>query len=310
MKLHANARTTPLGRLVMVRRVEEEKWAVEEVAEAFCISVRTVYRWLKRYRDGGAAALVDRTSRPLTCPRKTSERVEARILEIRRRRKTGRQIAATLDVAHSTVGAVLRRHGLHRLKLLDPVEPIVRYEKELPGELLHLDTKKLGRIKGVGHRITGDRHRHQVNRGIGWDFAHVCIDDATRVAYVEVLPDEKGDTCASFLERAVAWFIGHSVRPQRLLTDNGSGYVSRAFRAAVAAASLRHSFTRPYRPQTNGKAERFIQTITRGWAYGRPYASSRSRTRALTAWLDNYNHNRQHAGIGYLTPFQKLGSAG
>jgi len=308
MKLHANARTTPHSRLVMVRRIEKESWTAEEVAESFGVSSRTVYRWLKRWREGGTAALVDRTSRPLTSPLKTPERLEARILEVRRRRKTARQIAAALDLAHSTVGAVLRRHGLHRLKLLDPVEPVVRYEKELPGELLHLDTKKLGRIKGIGHRITGNRQH--ANRGIGWDFAHVCIDDATRLAYVEVLSDEKGDTCVGFLQRAVAWFIGLGVHPQRLLTDNGSGYVSHAFRDAAVGAGLRHSFTRPYRPQTNGKAERFIQTLTRGWAYGRPYLSSRSRSRALAPWLDNYNRNRQHAGIGYLTPLQKLGSAG
>ncbi|MCK5944167.1 MAG: IS481 family transposase [Planctomycetes bacterium] len=308
MKLHANARTTPHSRLVMVRRLEKEGWTAEEVAESFGVSARTVYRWLRRWREGGIAALVDRASRPLTSPRKTSDRVEARILEVRRRRKTARQIAATLDLAHSTVGAVLRRHGLQRLKLLDPVEPIVRYEKEEAGELLHLDTKKLGRIKGIGHRITGNKQ--DTTRGVGWDFAHVCIDDATRLAYVEVLPDEKGATCAAFVERAVAWFARHGVRAQRLLTDNGSGYVSHRFREVVVAAGLRHSFTRPYRPQTNGKAERFIQTLTRGWAYGRPYTSSRSRTRALASWLDNYNHHRQHAGIGYLTPFQKLGRAG
>lgn len=308
MKLHANARTTPHSRLVMVRRIEEEAWTASEVAEAFSVAVRTVYRWLKRYREGGVPALADRLSRPLSSPRKTPERVEARILEFRRQRRTGRQIAARLGVAHSTVGAVLRRHGLHRLRLLDPVEPVVRYEKETPGELLHLDTKKLGKIKGLGHRITGDRQK--TNRGIGWDFAHVCVDDATRLAYVEVLPDEKGETCVLFLQRAIAWFARHGVQPQRLLTDNGSGYVSRSFHAAVQAAGLRHSFTRPYRPQTNGKAERFIQTLIRGWAYGRPYTSSRNRTRALKAWLDKYNRCRQHAGIGYLTPFQKLGRAG
>ena len=203
---------------------------------------------------------------------------------------------------------MLRRHGLQCLKRLEPIEPVVRYEKEVPGELLHLDTKKLGRIKGIGHRITGNRQH--ANRGIGWDFAHVCVDDATRLAYVEVLPDERRDTCVGFLERAVAWFVSLGVRPQRLLTDNGAGYVSHVFRDAVAAAGLRHSFTRPYRPQTNGKAERFIQTLIRGWAYGRAYQSSRSRSRALAPWLDNYNRNRQHAGIGYLTPFQKLGCAG
>jgi len=308
MKLHANARTTPHSRLVMVRRIENEGWSAEEVAESFGIAVRTVYRWLKRWREGGAAALADRPSRPLTSPTKTPKRVEARILAARRQRKTAREIAATLELAHSTVGAVLRRHGLQRLKLLDPIEPVVRYEKDLPGELLHLDTKKLGRIRGIGHRITGERQH--ANRGIGWDFAHVCVDDATRLAYVEVLPDERRETRVAFLERAVTWFVSHGVRPQRLMTDNGSGYVSHAFRDAVDAAGLRHSFTRPYRPQTNGKAERFIQTLIRGWAYGRPYASSRARTRALATWLDKYNRRRQHAGIGYLTPFEKMGRAG
>lgn len=308
MKLHANARTTPRSRLVMVRRVEVEGWSAAEVADAFGVSVRTVFRWLKRYREGGEESLEDRTSRPRTMPSQTPERIEARILKLRHRRLTGRQIAAKLGLAHSTVGSVLRRHGLPRLKLLDPVEPVVRYEKDRPGELLHLDTKKLGRINGIGHRITGNRR--SCTRGIGWEFAHVCIDDATRLAYVEVLPDEKGVTAAGFLSRAIDWFAGHGVRAERLLTDNGSCYLSHAFKAQVEAASLRHSFTRPYRPQTNGKAERFIQTLTRGWAYSRPFNTSAARTRALRPWLDNYNQCRQHAGIGYLTPFQKLGRAG
>jgi len=292
---------------VLIERVLKEGVCVAAAAEAFSISERTVYRWLKRYREGGEAALQDRSSRPMSSPKRTPEQLEARILKLRRKRHTGREIADELSMARSTVGVVLRRHGVHRLRLLAPSEPVVRYEKQRPGELLHFDTKKLGRIKGIGHRITGQRQGRV--SGVGWEFAHVCVDDATRLAYVEVLGDERGETCAGFLQRAVGWFACLGVTAERLLTDNGSAYTSGTFATAAINCGLRHSFTRPYRPQTNGKAERFIQTLIRGWAYGRPYRTSAARTRALASWLDNYNHHRQHAGIG-LTPIDKLRRTG
>lgn len=305
MRSHPNARTTPVSRRVLVLRVLREGWSVGDVAEAHAISSRTVYRWLRRYREEGEAGLFDRSSRPRRSPRRTKRPVERRIERLRRgMRLTGRAIAKRIGMAASTVSAVLRRLGLGRLKQLEPPVPVVRYEKDRPGELLHLDTKKLGRIRGVGHRIHGDKRTRQ--RGIGWEFAHVCVDDATRLAYVEVLADETAASAAGFLRRALTWMKRQGIQAERLLTDNGSCYISHRFAGEVARAELRHSFTRPYRPQTNGKAERFIQTMIRGWAYRRPYRSSAERARALGPWLDFYNHQREHRGIQSMTPIAKL----
>jgi len=246
----------------------------------------------------------DRSSRPKRSPTRLAPRLVRRIEVLRRRRYTSLRIAEELRLAVSTVGLWLRRLGLGRLRNIEPKPVVVRYEKQRPGELLHLDTKKLGRIQGVGHRIHGNR-RTRV-RGIGWEFLHVCVDDATRLAYAEVLPDEREHTAAGFLERAVAWFRGQDVVVERVMTDNGSCYRSHRFRRTLEAIGARQIFTQPYRPQTNGKAERFIQTAKRDWAYARAYRSSLIRTLALQGFLDRYNRRRPHRGIGNRTPLSRL----
>jgi transposase InsO family protein len=230
--------------------------------------------------------------------------VVGRIERLRQRRYTSLRIAEELRMAVSTVGLWLRRLGLGRLKSVEPKPVVVRYEKKRPGELLHLDIKKLGRIQGVGHRIHGDRRRRV--RGIGWEFLHVCVDDATRVAYGEVLADEKGDTAAGFLGRAIGWFRSQDVFVERVMSDNGSCYVSHTFRRALKALGARHVRTRPYRPQTNGKAERFIQTAQREWAYARAYRTSAIRTLALEGFLNRYNRRRPHRALGNQTPLSRL----
>jgi transposase InsO family protein len=233
------------------------------------------------------------------------ERV-AQIERLRRQRLSGPAIAGAIGMPRSTVGAVLRRLGLGRLEALDAPPPAIRYERARPGELVHIDSKKLGRIDGIGHRITGDRTGQSRRRGIGWEALHVCIDDASRLAYSEILPDEKTASALGFLERALAWFARHGVVVERVMTDNGSAYRSHAFRAACAGAGLRHLRTRPYTPRTNGKAERFIQTALREWLYGKPYPSSAQRSTDMPAWLHWYNHHRPHAGIHAQTPARRL----
>jgi transposase InsO family protein len=234
-----------------------------------------------------------------------AERI-AEIERLRRQRMTGPAIARAIGMPRSTVGAVLRRLGLGRLKALDAPPPAVRYERERPGELIHIDTKKLGRINGIGHRITGDRTGQSNNRGIGWEVLHVCIDDASRLAYSELLADEKTPSALGFLDRALAWFRRHGVTVERVMTDNGSAYRSHAFRQACAAAGLRHIRTKPYTPRTNGKAERFIQTSLREWAYARAYHTSAERAAVLQPWITSYNTQRPHSAIGHQPPFQKL----
>lgn len=304
MNVHKNAKLTPAGRVLLVRRVLFEHQSVQEVARLQGVSRRTVYKWMARFRQEGRAGLEDRTSRPHRVPRRLGPKQVQQIERLRRRRLTGLEIAEALCLAVSTVSLWLRRLGLGRLRSLEPKPVIVRYERKRPGELLHLDTKKLGRIKGVGHRIHGDRRTRK--RGIGWEFLHVCIDDATRVAYAEVLPDEKADTAMGFLQRALAWFATQDVLVERVMTDNGGCYRSNRFRRAVADAGARQIYTRPYRPQTNGKAERFIQTALRRWAYRRPYRSSLIRTLMLPAFLDRYNRRRPHRALGNTTPLSRL----
>ena len=304
MNVHKNARLTPQGRLLMVRRIEEQGWAVAAAAEAAGLSVRRTYHWLGRYRAGGERMLHDRSSAPARCRGTTPAERVAEIERLRRQRLSGPVIARALGMPRSTVGAVLRRLGLGRLSALNQPPPPVRYERQRPGELLHIDTKKLGRIDGVGHRITGVRtHRA---RGIGWDCLHVCIDDASRLAYSEILPDEKTASALGFLDRALAWFQRHGVTAERVMTDNGSAYRSHAFRAACASTGLRHLRTRPYTPRTNGKAERFIQTSLREWAYARAYNTSQERTAVLEPWIADYNTRRPHSAIGHQPPFQRL----
>ena len=268
------------------------------------VSPRSVYKWVQRHQAEGVGGLVDRSSRPKRSPRQLTAKLVRRIETLRRRKYTGLRIAEELRLALSTVGVWLRRLGLGRLRNLEPKPVVVRYEKKRPGELLHLDIKKLGRIQGVGHRIHGNRKKRA--RGVGWEFLHVCVDDATRVAYAEVLADERGETATGFLERAVAWFRARDVFVERVMTDNGSCYVSNRFARALKALGVRHVRTRPYRPQTNGKAERFIQTAIREWAYVRAYRSSLVRTGALQGFLNRYNGRRPHRGISNVTPFSRL----
>lgn len=304
MKLHPNARTTLHTRQLIVRRVHRQGWTVVEAADAAGISVRTVFKWLARYRDEGRAGLADRRSTPRRSPTRTREAVVRRIDRYRRRRWTAERIAAQLRMALSTVCAILKRIGLNRLSNLDPKAEPIRYERSRPGELLHVDTKKLGRIGRIGHRINNDRRTR--SRGIGWEFAHVCVDDATRLAYVEILPDERRESAVPFLRRAVAWFKRKGVQVDQVMTDNGSAYISRDHAELCAELGIRHLRTRPYTPRTNGKAERFIQTLQREWAYGRPYRTSQLRQKALAPWLRQYNHSRPHRGLDRSTPIDRL----
>jgi transposase InsO family protein len=305
MNVHKNARLTPLGRAVMISRIEDEGWSLARAAEAAGLSKRTASKWLGRQRSGGERRLHDRSSAPLRCPRRTPADVTARIEALRRQRMTGPAIAQALGLARSTVGSILRRLGLGKLAALDPKVPIVRYERAAPGEMIHLDIKKLGKFNVQGHRVTGDRRLGR-SRKAGWDFLHVCVDDASRLAYTEILPSEGQHDTTAFLERALAWLARHGVLVQRVMTDNGSAYRSRLFAKALQAAGARHVRTRPYTPRTNGKAERFIQTSLREWAYGQPYACSDDRAKAIKPWTDSYNLARPHSGIKGLTPWQRM----
>ena len=305
MNVHKNARLTPSGRAVMIRRIEDEGWPVKRAAEASGVSARTAYEWLGRHRRGGERRLHDRSSAPRRCPRRTPQARICEIEQLRRQRMTGPAIALALGMARSTVGAVLRRLGLGRLADLDPRPAVIRYEHSAPGEMIHLDIKKLGRFEVAGHRVTGDRQAGRSYRA-GWDFLHVCVDDASRLAYTEILPTERKEDTTAFLVRALAWLGRHGVGVQRVMTDNGSAYRSGLFRKAVADAGARHVRTRPYTPRTNGKAERFIQTSLREWAYAKPYRSSRERSQAIGPWTDAYNLSRPHSGIGGITPWQRV----
>ncbi|HEY2738307.1 MAG TPA: IS481 family transposase [Thermoanaerobaculia bacterium] len=318
MKLHANAPLGPKGRAIMVRRVLEEGIALTEAAEAAGVSERTAGKWVRRYRAEGEAGLLDRSSAPKHVHNATTtERVEA-IAALRRVRLTGPEIAETLEMPTSTVSAVLKRIGLGKLSRLEPTEPVRRYERSHPGELIHIDVKKLGRIgpHGAGHRVLGrsaaKRGRRQndaagvARRQTGWECVHVCIDDATRLAYVEVLPDERAKTVIGFLRRAVGFYNSHGVGVERLMTDNGSAYRSAAHALACRALGIRHIRTRPYRPQTNGKAERFIRTMLREWAYAAVYGSSPDRAAALSGWVERYNSSRRHGALGHRPPIQRL----
>ncbi len=305
MKLHANAALGPKGRAVMVRRVVDEGWSLTQAAEAAGVSERTCRKWVERHRAEGEAGLVDRSSAPRTVANRTDERRIEVIAALRRLRMTGAEISECLEMALSTVSGILTRIGLGKLSRLEPVEPANRYEKERPGELLHIDVKKLVKIGvGAGHRMTGKRTKHA--RGIGWEFVHVCVDDATRLAYVEVLADEKATTAVAFLRRALAFYRRHGVRVEAVMTDNGSAYRSTVHAIACRALAIRHKRTRPYRPQTNGKAERFIRTMLGGWAYGAIYRNSAERTGALEGWLWRYNFKRPHGSLAKRPPGVRL----
>ncbi len=304
MNVHKNARLTPSGRALLAKRIEAG-WTTRSAAEAAGVSVRTARKWLGRHRLEGERWHHDRSSAPRRCPRRTEPRRMAEIKALRRQRMTGPQIARRLGMPRSTVGLILRRLGLGRLALLDPKPPVVRYERDRPGEMIHLDIKKLGRFKRAGHRSTGDRQAGR-SRHAGWDFLHVCVDDASRLAYTELLPSERKEDTTAFLRRALDWLSRHGVAVERVMTDNGSAYRSKLFADALRDAGARHVRTRPYTPRTNGKAERFIQTTLREWAYARPYTSSDERAAAIKPWTDDYNLTRSHSGIKGSTPWQRV----
>jgi transposase InsO family protein len=320
MEVHANAPLSPIGRRRVVDRVVCEGWSVAAAAEAAGVTERTVYRWLARFRAHGQAGLVDRRSVPGRIPHKTpADRVSA-ICTLRQLRLTAAQISIELRMPLSTVSAVLLREGLGKRSRLEPVEPICRYERAKPGELIHIDVKKLGRIVGgPGKRILGQAAARRnparadaegIRRGsTGWEAVHVAIDDYSRLAYVEVLTDEKAPTAVGFLERAVAFFAGHGICVERVMTDNGSPYRSHVHAIACRQLGIRHLRTRAYRPQTNGKAERFIQTLLREWAYARAYSSSAERTSTLSTWLHHYNSIRPHGALSHRPPTSRLTKA-
>ena len=314
MNLHANAALSLNRRRLLCRRVVDERWTVTKAAGAAEVSVRCARKWVGRYRIDGELGLLDHSSAPCSIPHRTSEERVQAIAALRRLRFTGPEIAETLGMALSTVSGILTRIGMGKLGRLG-LEPAQRYERQRPGELIHIDVKKLGRIeRGAGHRVTGKRRTNpertdaagRRRKQVGWEFVHIAIDDCSRLAYAEVLGDEKATTVVAFLRRAVAFFARHGMTVEQLLTDNGSGYRSLVHAIACRALGIRHLRTRAYRPQTNGKAERFIRTMLGGWAYGAIYRDSTERTAALDGWLWYYNHQRKHSALGHKPPIARL----
>jgi transposase InsO family protein len=310
MNIHQNARLTPIGRAQMVRAILHGQ-TPQAAARAAGVCPRTAHKWLARFKSEGAAGLADRSSRPkrLRCP--TSPAVVHQVIALRRHRLSGSHIAKTLGISPATVSRILQRAGLSRLKDLEPAEPVRRYERQHPGELIHLDIKKLGRFHQVGHRITGDRTRQSSPRGrregAGWEFVHVCVDDASRIAFTMILPDETKESAVAFLTAAIAYYQSLGITVTRVMTDNGSCYKAFAFARACNRLKLKHIKTRPYTPQTNGKAERFIQTALREWAYARPYATSQHRARQLQPWTHAYNWHRPHRSLKGDPPISRIG---
>lgn len=304
MRLHRNARTTPHTRALIVDRVRRLGWAVCDAAQAAGVSERTAYKWLARARDLGADGLMDRSSRPRRCPHQTPAPLQRLVSALRRRRLTAWEIARVAKLPPSTVSRLLRQSGLGRLSQLEPKPPVQRYERARPGELVHIDSKKLGRIRGVGHRIHGNPGRR--SRGVGWEFLHVCVDDHTRLAYAELHRDDTGETVAAFFERALAWYRKRGITVERVLSDNAKCYGSHAMRGVCDSHRVARRFTRPYTPRTNGKVERLIQTMLRRWAYASSYRSSEQRARSLLPWLRHYNHDRPHSALAMKSPLQRL----
>jgi transposase InsO family protein len=304
MNIHKNARLTPRGREQIVQQVESGQTA-EAVAQAAGVCPRTVRKWVDRYRREGLAGLQDRSSRPHCLHRPTLQAVVDRIEALRRRRMTGKLIAKTVGVSPATVSRILQRLGLSNLKVLEPIEPVRRYEREQPGELIHIDIKKLGRFARTGHRITGDRRKGD-SRGAGHEFVHVAIDDASRLAFSQIRPDEKKESAIAFLEAAVTYYRSLGIKVAGIMTDNGSCYRAKAFARSCRGLGLKHIFTRPYRPQTNGKAERFIQTALREWAYARAYDTSDQCAKHLPFWIHHYNWHRPHGSLEAKPPITRL----
>jgi transposase InsO family protein len=289
----------------MVRRVLFGGETVGEVALAYVTTAKTVRKWVERYQQQGLAGLEDRSSRPARLRKPTPAQTVEQIIALRRERLPGKQIALETGTSRSTVSRYLRAAKLSRARDLEPAEPVVRYERKTAGELIHLDIKKLGRFGAEGHRVTADRRSR--SRHVGWEFVHVCIDDASRVAFSRIFPDERKESAIAFLKAAVAYYESLGVSISRVMTDNGAAYRSKAFAKTCRALGLKHIFTRPYTPRTNGKAERFIQTALREWAYAKAYRTSDSRAGELPAWMHRYNWHRPHGGIQSATPISRLG---
>jgi transposase InsO family protein len=312
MNIHKNARLTPFGREQMVRAILRGQTPLA-AARAAGVSPRTAHKWLARFKDEGAAGLADRSSRPKRLHRPTSPAVVKQVIALRRQRLSGQHIAKHVGVSPATVSRILKRAGLSRLKDLDPAEPVRRYERRHPGELIHIDIKKLGRFQQIGHRITGDRTRQSSPRGrgegAGWEFVHVCIDDASRIAFTMIMPNEKAVSAVPFLKAAVSYYQSLGISVARVMTDNGPCYKASAFARACRTLKLKHIRTKPYTPKTNGKAERFIQTALREWAYARPYNTSQDRASHLQPWTHAYNWHRPHGSLKGEPPISRLGLA-
>lgn len=311
MNIHKNARLTPIRREEMALCVLEGRLSKAAAARVYGVSARIVARWVERYKAHGPAGMVDRSSRPRTLRKPTPQAVVEQIIALRRKRLPGKQIAMETGVSPATVSRVLKRAGLSRMKDLEPPAPVRRYERASPGELIHLDIKKLGRFERVGHRITGDRTRQSSPRGrkqggYGWEYVHVAIDDHSRLSFTQIHPNEKAVSAVAHLKAAIAWYRKLGVTVTRVMTDNGACYTSRAFARACRELNIKHIRTRPYTPKTNGKAERFIQTCLREWAYARAYRTSDQRAAYLPAWTHMYNWHRPHAGIKHQTPISRL----
>jgi transposase InsO family protein len=305
MNIHQNAGLTPRGREHMVRQIESGQ-TPKAAAMAAGVCPRTARKWRDRYNKEGPSGLNDRSSRPHRLRSPTPQHVIDRIADLRRQRMPGKTIAKEVGVSPATVSRVLQRLGMRRLKDLEPAEPVRRYERENPGDLIHIDIKKLGRFNRIGHRITGDRRKGD-SRGVGHECVHIAVDDASRVAFTHIHPDETKESAIAFLEAAVIYYRSLGITVARVMTDNGSCYRSRAFAKACARLGLKHKFTRAYRPQTNGKAERFIQTALREWAYARAYETSDQRAAELPFWLHSYNWHRPHASLHAKPPISRLG---
>ncbi len=314
MNVHKNAGLTPRGREILISRLERGEHPMD-VATAMGVSASTVYKWRRRYREQGIAGLRDRSSRPHASPNRTPDDIEAKVIALRKERRIYSRIAAEVGVSRATVGRILTRHGLNRWRNLEPAEPVRRYERARPGEMIHIDIKKLGRFDRVGHRITGERTKQSSRRGkkggktwgAGWEYVHVCIDDHSRLGFADIMANEKKQSAVAFLKAAIAWYAQLGITVERVMTDNGACYKSHAFRGACKTLGLKHIRTKPYTPRTNGKAERFIQSSLREWAYARAYRNSGQRAQELPHWLHHYNWHRPHAGIKGNSPVSRSG---
>jgi len=305
MDSHKNARLTPKGREAMVRAVVDGGLTKAEAARRYNTTPKTVAKWVERFRRQGVDGLQDRSSRPLSSPSQTAQVTCDAVEVLRRQRYTGAQIAAEVGVSPATVSRILRRRGLNKLSALEPAEPARRYERQRPGEIIHIDIKKLGKFNQIGHRITGDRTGQSNSRGVGWEALHLAIDDHSRLAYSEIMPDEKRSSCLRFLFNALRFFRAHGVKVERIMTDNGTSFRSHRYAKALRLLKIKHLRTKPYTPKTNGKAERLVQTALREWAYAKAYLHSDQRAAELPIWLHRYNWHRPHAKAN--TPISRLG---